>query len=199
MAQAALVESQLESGRELRKKLIEEGINVSAACWAHVVEEDAWFLYLVSTNVETQGVTTAYRSISKILHDVRTLDLSISEIRVVGLSHRINKDLIEPMRLKGAIGPRFRPSDLGEFDEVYIYPPLPRPSPPPPVRTKVFTLSTIPKGATKEEIVDEIGSIDAVIGEDEFNSRLVELLQARYGSLEQFQAASPRILLEAVN
>ena len=65
MAQATLVEMQINDGLRLIHRLADEGVLVAAAGWVKEIESGQWFLYLATSLVGEDGATRpAYRRVA---------------------------------------------------------------------------------------------------------------------------------------
>jgi hypothetical protein len=82
-----------------------------------------------------------------------------------------------------------------ETEMVYVYPPIPGSVLPPPL-VRVVGVKHVQGPIKREDVEEEIGFIQGVLGEAEFSTKLAELVVPRFGSLEQFQATNPRIVFE---
>ncbi len=59
-------------------------------------------------------------------------------------------------------------------------------------------IKKVVEGAQPKDVEDEIDFVEGCVGEPEFSARFAELVKPRFGSVEQFQAAYPRIVLDEV-
>jgi hypothetical protein len=133
MAQTSLVEMQIQQGQQLVDRLAVEGIPVTAAGWVKESESGAWFLYLATPLVGTDGAKKpAYSRVNAVIRDMQKegiwLDL---EKKVIGLNNPIAKDMAahRDSRLPARIPTWFRGARLGELpvEEAYIYPQMANP------------------------------------------------------------------------
>src|SRR5438445_9734835 len=133
MAQATLVEMQLQEGQRLIDRLIKEGVAVTAAAWVKETESGDWYLYLATPLVtEDGGKRPAYHRVNAVILEMQREGFAMDPIekKVIGPHDPIAKDIVAN-RSSGPTGPPtpFRGSRLGdlEVDEAYIYPRPPTP------------------------------------------------------------------------
>lgn len=69
MAATALVNRDLEIGREILAALAKAGITVSVAFWAYVPQISEWQLFIATPLVDSKGSKLAYERVLRILHD----------------------------------------------------------------------------------------------------------------------------------
>jgi hypothetical protein len=125
MDTVTLVNDQIDDGARLLAALSENGFSVVAACWVKTSEEGRWFLYIASDAVEQAKLAAAYRQVYALLESLPTSGISMSEIKLIGRSNPITKDVLDlQRRYPGQLPTRSRRIQLGEIatDEVYIYP-----------------------------------------------------------------------------
>jgi hypothetical protein len=129
MAQATLVEKQINDGLRLIHRLAEKDIAVAAAGWVKEIESGQWFLYLATSLVGEDGATRpAYRRVNNVIREMQKNGFWIDplEIKVIGPRDPIAKDMLAQRGAYYASFPaRFNGSRLGDLavDEAYIYPP----------------------------------------------------------------------------
>jgi len=122
----ALVNFQIDAGQRLVVQLIRDGFKVVAAFWVKAEEYgDSWYLYIASPVVEEKGQLEGYRALDESLRKLEDFPLSISEVKLVGATNPITKDVLAILSLrsaKSAISCRDR--RLGDLtvDAAYIYP-----------------------------------------------------------------------------
>ncbi len=196
MAQGPLVENQIDAGWKLADDLAHGGTEVTAAFWVRPSEDGEWSLYLASKLVDEQGPAPAYRAVADALLRLKDPWLSMSEVKVIGANNPITKDVLTMLRQHpGRRAIRSRRPRLGnvETEEVYVYP-LGAGGPAP--RTQVIGVREENSGRKKKQVEDVIGEVDGLLGDEGFDRRFVELVTSRCGSMEQFQAKYPRVLLQ---
>ncbi len=85
MGHDALVMDELESGRKLIERLINEGLDIRLAFWLKRTEAEKWSLYLVSPRAYEMGDSNVYRFIIPIVKSMPELGMEAFSIKVVGL------------------------------------------------------------------------------------------------------------------
>jgi hypothetical protein len=126
MATDTLVETRIEEGRKLIELLVESGFDVMLGAWVRTIEDDQWFLYLVSDVVEREGMASAYRKLYSIYRSIPDGWVLLSDTKLIGPSNPIAKDLLEIQgRFPAPVPVRSRRPRLGNLsiEEVYVYPP----------------------------------------------------------------------------
>lgn len=133
MAQATLVEMQINEGQRLLDRLAQESVAVTAAAWVKESESGDWYLYLATPLVsEGGGKRPAYGRVNAVIRAMRTEGFGMDPYakKVIGPHDPIAKDLIGHRggRPGGPPTP-FRGSRLGDLavEEAYIYPRPPTP------------------------------------------------------------------------
>jgi hypothetical protein len=71
MATAALVDKDLDIGREILRALAKKGFPVSVAFWAFVPQSSEWQLFIATPLVDSKGPKAAYEEVLDILHDAK--------------------------------------------------------------------------------------------------------------------------------
>jgi hypothetical protein len=133
MAQATLVEMQVNEGQRLIDRLAQEGVAVTAAAWAKESESGDWYLYLATPLVGEEGATRpAYLQVNRVIREMQKEGFEMDPFakKVIGPHDPIARDMV--LNRGGRPGGHpslFRGSRLGELDveEAYIYPPPPTP------------------------------------------------------------------------
>ena len=126
MDQSTLVEDRIDDGRRFVERFAADGNPVHAAFWVETAEERIWFLYVVTDLVDRVGPAIAYRAVNSSLQKLGELWLSSSEIKVVGPSNPVARDVLAIMaRYPGRLSTRFGGKTLGSMavEQTYIYPP----------------------------------------------------------------------------
>lgn len=125
MDKTLLVDDRLENGRELLDHLQRAGFDVTAACWAKLVEPDQWKLYVVSKYVDEEGLGAAYRAVHPILVRLSRPRFSLSDFQLFGTKTALAADILEFV----ARNPASTPSRMGkptlgtvEIEEAWVYP-----------------------------------------------------------------------------
>jgi hypothetical protein len=131
MAQATLVEMQINEGQRLIDRLVQEGVDVTAAAWVKESESGDWYLYLVTPLVGADGATRpAYHRVNTVIREMQKEGFGMDPFakKVIGPHDPIARDMVANRggRPGGPPTP-FRGSRLGDLgvEEAYIYPPPP--------------------------------------------------------------------------
>jgi hypothetical protein len=130
MAQATLVETQLNEGQRLIDRLAQEEFPVTAAAWVKESESGDWYLYLATPLVAEDGATRrAYRRVNKVIREMQRegLAMDLFEKKVVAPDDPIARDVVANRGSRPGGPPTpFRGSRLGDLavEEAYIYRPL---------------------------------------------------------------------------
>ena len=131
MAQATLVEMQLQEGQRLIDRLIKEGVAVTAAAWVKETESGDWYLYLATPLVtEDGGKRPAYHRVNAVILEMQREGFAMDPIekKVIGPHDPIARDMVANRRGRPGGPPTpFQGSRLGDLtvEEAYIYPPPP--------------------------------------------------------------------------
>ncbi len=130
MAQATLVEMQIQHAQRLIDRLIQEGIGVTAACWARETDSGDWILYIATPLIPKEGsMRTAYRRVNEVIRKMQEEGFWIEtdQLKLVGSSDPIARDLVDHLKNRSPKTPSwFRGYKLGDLavEEAYVYPPL---------------------------------------------------------------------------
>jgi hypothetical protein len=71
MATAALVDKDLDIGREILRALAKGRIEVTVAFWAYVPQSGEWQLFIATPLVDSKGPRAAYEEVLDTLHDAK--------------------------------------------------------------------------------------------------------------------------------
>jgi hypothetical protein len=71
MATAALVDKDLDIGREILRALAKGRIEVTVAFWAYVPQSSEWQLFIATPLVDSKGPKAAYEEVLGTLHDAK--------------------------------------------------------------------------------------------------------------------------------
>jgi hypothetical protein len=129
--QGALVEGQIDEGRELMERLSRNHFDVTAALWIKEDEDPYWLLYIASKVVDDKGLRAAYKDLHAVIRaepSLRWIDLF--ELRLISAADPIVKDVLEILhRYPAGVPTRYRGPQLGGLyiDQAYIYEPVPVP------------------------------------------------------------------------
>ena len=122
-----LVDDKIHDGQRFITLLVQKKFEVVVACWVKTSEEDDWFLYVASGEVDKKGLAEAYREAYRALEVLDTPWITASQLKLVRSDDPIVADVKETQYLLTAAFPTIshRPQ-LGDLStqEVYIYPNL---------------------------------------------------------------------------
>lgn len=122
MDQGTLVERRIADGQRIVDQLAADGRSVRAAFWAKTSDEDLWYLYVVSEDVDTQGAAAEYRAVYDTLKKLGGCSVSFSEVKVLGPSNPIARAVISLASSVdlGALG-HFGIGNVGGLEEGWVY------------------------------------------------------------------------------
>jgi hypothetical protein len=129
MVQVALVREQIDDGQRLVAELLRQGFPVTAACWVKGSEDSQWYLYLVSSAVDDEGITKAYRRVHPVVRQMQQKAFWIDpfEVKLISPTDSLAEAVSVWLRRSAGKPPtRYGGTRLGELDieGAYIYPPL---------------------------------------------------------------------------
>jgi hypothetical protein len=133
MAQATLVEVQINEGQRLIHRLVQEGVAVTAAAWVKESESGDWYLYLATPLVtEGGGKRPAYHRVNAVIRGMQKAGFGMDPFakKVIGPHDPIAKDIVAHRSGRPGGPPTpFQGSRLGDLavEEAYIYPRPPTP------------------------------------------------------------------------
>ncbi len=119
------IEGLIDSGSRLIQTLDQNGTRVVVAAWVKPVEEGRWILFIATKDISGKGPIAAYRSLAEALRQVGDPRLTVSDVKLVGESHRVVNDLLEGQPKQSLRGPRRVPfTSVGGIpvEEAYVYP-----------------------------------------------------------------------------
>jgi hypothetical protein len=129
MDQIPLVAEQIDDGKRLIARLVEEGIPVTAAFWVKESQNGRWYLYIATSLVGKGGATLrAYGRILPLLeHMPPPFGITSFRVKAVGPSDPIAEAALALQeRHPGNRGFYYEGSQLGGkyIEAAYIYPPV---------------------------------------------------------------------------
>ena len=133
MDQSTLVETQLDDGKRLLDRLVEEGTPVTAAAWLKEADGGYWFFYLATPLVGEDGATrAAYRRVDEVTRGLdEPFEIGPSQVKVVAPGSPVGK-AVQALhgRVRGPSPARFEGDQLGgvSIEGAYIYPPAGAPA-----------------------------------------------------------------------
>lgn len=196
MDQGTLVENQIDDGLKLVELLAAAKFDVTAAWWVRTSEDGRWTLYIASKVVDESGTGDPYREVHRGLTTMSDPWISMSEIKVIGSTDPITKDVLAiQARHPGGMPTRSRKSRLGDLaiEEVYIYSPLSvagdgrrgkR-------KTRIIGKREDFSSGERKIIGEEVGVVDGLLGEEAFNKGWLRLINAKFGGIEGFASRYP--------
>ena len=140
MDQGAMVNDQLDGGKQLIQELQHSGFDVSVAFWTKPSDEGKWFLYLASPTVDEKGAGAAYQHAYGLILAMPELGIEPLEVRLIGIADSMAVAAAAAIKPRTVQGPfavpnpkpyrgitRFGGLSLGgvNIDGAFIYPPQP--------------------------------------------------------------------------
>jgi hypothetical protein len=122
-----LVAEQIEDGRKLVARLMQEGFPVTAACWVKESDGGLWYLYLVSPVVDSRGPREGYRRVHAVIRQMPPFQTDRMEVKLIGPTEAVAKAITSIRdRSSGRGGTWYDGSSLGmlPIDTAYLYAPL---------------------------------------------------------------------------
>ncbi len=121
MDKTALVENDIEVGRQVTKALDDARIAVKASFWFYEPGASEWRLIIATPLVDRKGPRAAYAAIQRALRDI---EFPLRKVSVVGPRHSLIKLLRIALRTGGGIsGIRFTHNTINNvfIEDAYIY------------------------------------------------------------------------------
>jgi hypothetical protein len=128
MVKAALVERDIEDGRQLINELnnIDSRFRVQAAFWLYRQESMEWRLIIATPLVDQRGPFSTYTDVQGILRRMTPASpLSMQDISVVSPNDKLVKIMKKAVRIPhGAPGVRFGRTMIDDtyIEDAYVYP-----------------------------------------------------------------------------
>lgn len=143
-----LVDSQIDAGQRLLNRLIENGFDVTAACWVTTADQSGWDLYIVSKTVDVSGPQQAHFAMHPFIWGMRPPLVDPLSVRVTGTTSSVGADLSKLRQRLPEGGTWYHGGLLGNLpiEQAYIYPTAASASRPTPeeVARKVLDLMNRP-------------------------------------------------------
>src|SRR5208282_6531398 len=120
-----LVDDKIHDGQRFITLLVQKKFEVVVACWVKTSEEDDWFLYVASGEVDKKGLAEAYREAYRVLEELDIPWIAASQLKLVRSNDPLVADVKETQHLPTAAFPTISHRlHLGNMStqEVYIYP-----------------------------------------------------------------------------
>src|SRR5262245_2433826 len=119
MDQSTLVETQVDDGKKLLDRLVEEGIPVTAAAWLKEKDGGYWFFYIASPLVNARrGPLAAYRRVDEVMSRLPEPPwIGPSQIKLVEPSSPVSKAIQDVQRrVRGPSAARCEADQLGDVE-----------------------------------------------------------------------------------
>jgi hypothetical protein len=124
MDQSSLVMEQIDDGETFIREFTKYK-PVQAAFWLKLSEDDPWYLYIASDEIDDTNFDLAYGEVSRIASRIELKWLSPFEIKVLSSREPLAAAVIDfQQRFPGRMPKRYRGQPLGNMivEEVYMYP-----------------------------------------------------------------------------
>ncbi len=124
----ALVDNLVEDGQKLVEHLWQSGFDLTAAFWLKASENGRWYFYVVSPDVEAEGLAQAYRRLHLLIRRMpQPFRIDPLEVRLIGPTDPIARDVLDiHSRVPGprACPIRWGGTRLGNvgIEGAYLYP-----------------------------------------------------------------------------
>jgi hypothetical protein len=93
MDKTVLVGYSIEEGKKLLRELDQSNLEVTSAFWYYVSESEQYRLVIVTPFFEKHGPRKTYEKVQKVLRSDENLDLTLSDIYLMGPDDPLNKGL----------------------------------------------------------------------------------------------------------
>jgi hypothetical protein len=120
-----LVNDRIQEGLRFITKLVQKQFDVAAACWVKPSDEEDWYLYIASSEVDRKGLPQAYGDAYEVLFSFDVPWMSASQLKLVRSTDPLVAEVRNSLKYLGNAYPMVsRRSSLGDLStqEVYIYP-----------------------------------------------------------------------------
>lgn len=126
MADETLVDEQIHAGSRLIETLVDDGLDVSAACWLYLwnfeAEEGEWLFCLVMPDVDQIGLALTYERVLPVLEKLNSASLTMFQLRAKGLNSDVCKKLQEFHRqFAQGLMPLNSKLDGNYYRKIYVY------------------------------------------------------------------------------
>jgi hypothetical protein len=125
MDQGPLVTQQIDAGSRFIHEFAKQ-IPIQAAFWLRTSEDNEWFLYVVSDQINDSSVRLAYGEVSRITSKLADPWLDSVHVKVIGTNKPVAKAILDIQgKYPGRLPARYRDLQLGGIfvEEAYVYPP----------------------------------------------------------------------------
>jgi len=100
-----LVDDKIHAGQRFITRLAQKKFDVIVACWVKTSEEDDWFLYIASGEVDKKGLAEAYREAYRVLEELDMPWITASQLKLVRSDDPLVADVKETQHLLTAAFP----------------------------------------------------------------------------------------------
>ena len=123
MATAALVDAEMNLGRELISSLQQAGFPVNAALWLYFPEASEWRFLIATPMVDQKGPLATYREVQRALKSFVPSEIPLRRITVVGPQDELVQALRSAIRTGAGCGIRITNNTINNFfvEDAYIY------------------------------------------------------------------------------
>lgn len=124
MDQRPLVGDEVRAGEELLRRL-KEVLPVKSAFWVKATEEEPWYLYISSDQIESPGVESGYREVARVVSEMHDPFLDRFSVNVVPTTHPFAQAAINlQTRFARLMPTRLGATPFGEgmVEGVFLYP-----------------------------------------------------------------------------
>jgi hypothetical protein len=127
MDQHTLVRERIDDGKRVADGLPGHGFEVAAALWIQAVDDEEWRFYIISPDVEKDGLTAAYGKLHTAIRKMQPTWIDPLEVRLLGPSDPIAQDVLAVYRRlppPRAAGTWWSGKHLGgmSIEGAYLYP-----------------------------------------------------------------------------
>jgi hypothetical protein len=122
MVENLLVKEYREEGSIIVEALLKHSIPVEAAFWSYYGLYERWEFYIVSRWADKKGINTTYGEIYDAIEELDELELlSLTDIRLIGLSDSLYKQYKEVLKKHQEKGGKQRRTTSGRIRECVPY------------------------------------------------------------------------------
>jgi hypothetical protein len=122
---AVLVAHGIPRGFELIDALVRHGVDLDAAFWTEVGEEEGWRLHLATDVVVTQGSFEAYRQVYAVLNSMAEPKIGVNDVKLIDSYDplaRVVKEFQQRFGVHHARWTGFIREKGIAIDDAYVYP-----------------------------------------------------------------------------
>jgi hypothetical protein len=122
---AALVSYRIDDGRKLLNRLLDDGLEVSAAFWMYTTDNESWGLYIASPSMESIGIKASYMILARAMKELPGLRIDSFEVTLLEPTRPLAAAIIDYITTLPAESDAWieRTTCNGVYVEIaYIYP-----------------------------------------------------------------------------